>query len=101
LLGLFLQELMAIIIATIYVLAAQRLPIIGQRWVVFGLLYGVIVFVVMNYVVLPLSAWGHATHFSSPQKFAKDMAAMLLFGLIVSFFTQQRAQSTEALPLAT
>jgi uncharacterized membrane protein YagU involved in acid resistance len=100
LLGFFLQELMSIVIAAIYVLAAQKLALLTQRWVVFGLLYGVGIFVVMNYVVMPLSAWGHASHFTM-QKFLENLAAMLLFGLIVSYFTQRRALPTVALPVTT
>jgi hypothetical protein len=83
LLGLVLQEAMAILIAAFYVLAAVRLGELRRRWVRWGLLYGVVVFFVMNYLVLPLSAWRVVPHFSA-WKFAANLAAMLLFGLIVA-----------------
>jgi len=89
LLGLVLQWLMAMIIAAVYVLAASRLPVLGRRWIVFGLSYGVVVFFVMNYVVVPLSAWARWPHFT-PYSFTANMAAMLLFGLIVAFFARAR-----------
>jgi hypothetical protein len=47
-----------------------------------------VVFVVMNYVVMPLSAWHRLNHFS-PEKFALNLAAMLMFGLIVAFVTRK------------
>jgi hypothetical protein len=89
LLGLVLQWLMAMIIAAVYVLAASWLPVLGRRWIAFGLAYGVVVFFVMNYVVVPLSAWARWPHFT-PYSFTANMAAMLLFGLIVAFFARTR-----------
>lgn len=84
-LGLFLQEFMGILIAAIYVGATFALPVLNQRWVRFGLAYGVVIFFVMNYMVLPLSAWRLVPHFSVAH-FAANMAAMLLFGSIVAYF---------------
>jgi uncharacterized membrane protein YagU involved in acid resistance len=90
LLGLLLQEVMGIIIAAIYVIAAGALPVLRRRWLAMGLAYGVGIFFVMNYVVLPLSAWKVVPHFTT-QKFLENMAAMLLFGLIVAFFARRRS----------
>jgi hypothetical protein len=89
LLGLLLQELMGILIAASYLAAAQLLPVLRRRWLAGGLLYGVVIFAVMNYVVVPLSAWKHHAHFSAT-KFLMNMAAMLLFGLIVAYFARRR-----------
>jgi len=88
LLGLALQELMGIIIAGIYVAAAGLLPLLKRRWLACGLLYGVAIFLVMNYIVVPLSAWRHWPTFS-PAKFLENLAAMLLFGTIVAFFARR------------
>jgi hypothetical protein len=89
LLGGLLQEAMGILIATIYVVAGEWLPALRRRWVRFGLAYGVVIFLVMNYVVVPLSAWRRFPHFS-PTKLAANLAAMLLFGLIVAYFASRR-----------
>lgn len=89
-LGAALQEGMGILIAAIYVVAGEWLPELRRRWVGFGLAYGVVIFFVMNYVVVPLSAWRRFPHFS-PAKFAANLAAMLLFGLIVAFFARRRS----------
>lgn len=83
-LGLFLQWGMGVLIAAIFVIAALRLHGLIARWFVAGLAYGVIVFAVMNYVVLPLSAWHRIGHFT-PLSFALNLLAMLVFGVIVSF----------------
>ena len=86
--GLLLQWGMAIIIAAIYVVATQVLPVLRRAWLVFGLAYGVGIYFVMNLIVVPLSAaHGKGYHFV-PVKFAEDMAAMLLFGTIVAWFAR-------------
>jgi uncharacterized membrane protein YagU involved in acid resistance len=86
-LGAVLQELMGVLIAAIYVVISKTIPGLLRRWIPSGLIYGVIIFFVMNYVVLPLSALKSAPHFTA-LKFAENMAAMLLFGLIVAFFAR-------------
>lgn len=82
-LGLFLQWGMSILIAAIFVLAALRVRWLTARWVIAGLAYGVIVFVVMNYAVMPLSAWHRINHFK-PLAFIENLAAMLVFGVIIA-----------------
>jgi uncharacterized membrane protein YagU involved in acid resistance len=86
-LGLVLQWAMSILIAAIFVVASLRMPLLRRRWMEAGLAYGVVVFFVMNYVVLPLSAIGHAPRFRLVH-FSEDMLAMLLFGLIVARFAR-------------
>lgn len=56
-LGLALHFVNAFIIATIYVLAARRLPTLVRHPWLWGAAYGIVVFLVMNLVVLPLSAF--------------------------------------------
>lgn len=86
-LGAALQELMGILIALIYALGVRRVPKLADRWLVAGLLYGAIVFLVMNYVVVPLSAWHVVPQFTL-QSFVMNFIAMLLFGVIVAFFAR-------------
>jgi hypothetical protein len=96
-LGAALQEGMGILIAAIYVVAGEWLPALRRRWIVFGLAYGVAIFFVMNYVVVPLSAWRRFPQFSAA-KFAANLAAMLLFGLIVAFFARRRSPGERSAP---
>jgi uncharacterized membrane protein YagU involved in acid resistance len=87
-LGLVLQWGMGVIIAAIYIVAAQIMPVLGRAWLAFGLLYGVGIYFVMNLIVVPLSrAGGRGYHFV-PEKFAEDMVAMLVFGTIVAWFAR-------------
>jgi len=83
-LGLLLQELMGLIIAAIYVGAALSWPALRRRWIGWGVAYGVMIFLVMNYVIVPLSAWHVVPHFSRAS-FCFNLLAMLLFGLIVAY----------------
>ena len=87
-LGLVLQWAMSLVIAAIFVIAAIRIPALRRQWLPAGLAYGVGIFFVMNYVVVPLSAWHRFPHFS-PEHFAENMLAMLLFGLIIAFFARR------------
>lgn len=83
--GLLLQWAMAILIAAIFVFGVRAAPAALRRnWIAAGLGYGVIVFAVMNYVVVPLSAIHCVPHFGAAA-FVENLAAMLLFGLIVAF----------------
>ena len=87
---LVLQWAMSILIAAISVLAAARIPRLDRHWIPGGLLYGVVVFFVMSYVVVPLSAaWPR--HGFTAQAFFENLLAMLLFGLIVAFFQRRFA----------
>lgn len=86
-LGLVLQWLMSIIIAAIFVFAAQRLRILVRNWIPAGIAYGIVVFFVMNFVVRPLSMIGDFPKMGL-YDFATNMAAMWLFGLIVAWFAQ-------------
>lgn len=55
-LGLAAHFVIAIGAATVFSLACTRLPVLWKYWVVAGVLFGIGVYLVMNFVVLPLSA---------------------------------------------
>jgi hypothetical protein len=86
-LGMVLQWLMSIIIAAIFVSAAARIAALSRRWIASGIAYGAVVYFVMTFVVVPLSRAksGHVTWTS----FAENLLAMIVFGLIVAYFTQR------------
>jgi hypothetical protein len=85
-LGLVVQMLMGAIIGAIYSATFRFAPVSARSFILSGLLFGVAVFFVMNYIVMPLSAYHHAPHFK-PASFAKNLAAMVCFGLIVAAIT--------------
>lgn len=55
-LGLLLQYVIATSMAVVYFLAARRWPLLWQQPIRIGALYGVLLYVIMNHVVVPLSA---------------------------------------------
>lgn len=56
-LGLLLHYFIATSVATIYIFASRKLPL-SKHPFLWGTAYGVVVYIVMNYVVLPLSRIG-------------------------------------------
>ena len=56
LLGLVLDFIMTTIMACVFFLSADRIPLLRQHVIPGSLLYGFGVFIVMNFIVLPLSA---------------------------------------------
>ena len=75
-LGVVLHFLMMFVICAIYYTASRGMPVLKQRPVVMGLLYGIVVYVVMYFVVLPLSAFPHQLSYT-PSSIAIASAAML------------------------
>lgn len=64
LLGLGSHFLIATLMAAVYVFAAQSFSVLTQKAVLWGFIYGLILYVAMNYVVAPLSAAGGDGHFA-------------------------------------
>ncbi|MES1202236.1 MAG: hypothetical protein ABUS57_12395 [Pseudomonadota bacterium] len=58
----------AIAMAAAYVIAARWLPILLKRPVIMGVLYGALLFVIMNWIVVPYSA----RHGDPPSKIDED-----------------------------
>jgi len=55
-LGLILEFIITTIIAGVFIFSAARIPLLRRYIIVGSLLYGFGVFIVMNFIVLPLSA---------------------------------------------
>ena len=53
-LGLIVHFALMAIMATVYVLAARRIPALVERPVQWGVLYGLATYVVMNWLVVPM-----------------------------------------------
>jgi uncharacterized membrane protein YagU involved in acid resistance len=103
LLGLVLQWGMSIVIAAIYVAVTAARPVMRRRWLASGVAAGVVIFLVMNYLVVPLSAapfrprftlHGFAAAFKA-DKCIENLLAMIIFGMIIAYVmrgTGQRAR---------
>jgi hypothetical protein len=68
-LGLVLHFVIAFGAAAVYWAASRRMPVLAQRAVAMGILYGIAVFAFMNFVVIPLSA-------APPQRFTSTSLAI-------------------------
>jgi uncharacterized membrane protein YagU involved in acid resistance len=95
LLGLFLHFLNAFIIATIFYGASRILPTLIRHAVIWGLLYGVAVYFVMNYIVIPLSAIGPGTGSAPWAVFLSGLIVhAFLIGLPIALFAKRSARTS-------
>lgn len=85
LLGLLLHFFIAFCVAAVYVLASRRLDVLTRRPVLCGLLYGVLVYLAMTFVVVPLSAARGGVP-TLPMFLLNAAAHALLVGLPVAMF---------------
>jgi uncharacterized membrane protein YagU involved in acid resistance len=84
-LGLLLHFLIACSMAATYYFAARRWPLLARRPVPAGIVYGLLLYVVMNLVVVPLSAAGPGSN--DPVWIALTVAVHALFvGLPIAWF---------------
>jgi uncharacterized membrane protein YagU involved in acid resistance len=96
-LGLGLHFLIAFTAAAVYYAASRKLRMLRERPILSGLLYGIVVFVFMNMIVLPLS-----TIHQSPMAMLKlntvsanaVLALMLFIGLPIAIAVNRYARET-------
>jgi len=86
-LGVALHFFIAFLIVATYVLASRRVEMLTRSPIVCGLIYGVLVYLFMNLVVLPLSAAGRPT-FVVPVVINGVLIHMLGVGLPSALFAR-------------
>jgi uncharacterized membrane protein YagU involved in acid resistance len=88
-LGLTLQWGMSVVIAAIYWFVTARMRRLREKWWLGGLLAGIVIFLVMNFIVMPFSAAPVTLHEVITRfhvaKGAENLLAMFVFGLIVAY----------------
>jgi hypothetical protein len=85
-LGVILHFTIAFGAATIYCLTARRLTFLEENFLVCGLFYGIAVYLVMNLIVLPLSAFPIKTGTFTLNGLREGILIhMILIGLPISF----------------
>ena len=88
-LGLGLHFFIATSMSVAYYLVARRWPLLWQRAVPCGLIYGLFLYAFMNFVVVPLSAAGSGGA-KDPLWVAMSVAVHALFiGLPIALFTRR------------
>lgn len=90
-LGLLLHFTIAFTAAAVYYLGSRALRVLVDRAVLFGLLYGELVFLFMHFVVLPLSALGPA-HFSIATYITGPVGHTVLVGLPIALSVRRFAK---------
>ena len=94
-LGILLHFFIALSAAAIYYAASRKLNFLTGHWLVCGLFYGIAVELVMNLIVLPLSA----LHARGPYKLHDLLQGlivhMVVIGLPISFSARRFARATE------
>jgi uncharacterized membrane protein YagU involved in acid resistance len=87
-LGVVCHYAMALVIASIFWIASRRLGFMTRRAVASGLAFGVCVYLVMNFVVIPLSAFPTPMTYTPVRVAINIVAHMILFGLPIALATR-------------
>jgi hypothetical protein len=88
-LGLVVHFAIMAAMAAAFFLAAARLPLLTRRWWLMGLLYGVVLWVVMYWVVMPLRWDGYTTP-HEPGPIARQLFAhCILVGFPIAWFARR------------
>jgi hypothetical protein len=90
-LGLFFHLIISFIIAAVFILAADRIPLLRRNAIVGSLLYGFGVFIVMNMIVTPLSAAPPIPAPTLPWLIEAIIEHALLVGLPLGILVQRNA----------
>lgn len=88
-LGAALHLFMATLFVAIYTFVARRKPGLLDKPFVYGPLYGIVLYVVMNFVVMPLSRVGASPSFKHPDWIAMSVVAHMVFGVICVLFARR------------
>lgn len=88
-LGAGLHLFMATMFVVVYTLAARRVPTLLDNPVLHGSLYGVLLYVIMNFVVMPLSRVGRSPSFEHLDWIGLSLVAHMLFGVVCVLFARR------------
>jgi hypothetical protein len=88
-LGAGLHVFMATVFVVVYVLAGRRAPALLARPLLHGLLYGVLLYVVMNFVVMPLSRVDASPSFDHADWIFYSVIAHMAFGVVCVLFARR------------
>lgn len=87
--GLLLHFAMSYVWASVFLFASRHIRMLVQQPIVSGVLFGIVVFLTMRLVVLPLSAFPHPISFK-PLATALDLLShMFLFGVPIAWATRK------------
>lgn len=92
-LGLVLHVSISLVMATVYVVASRTFNRLNRHPIAFGMVYGAMLYVVMNHIVVPLSAIGQRL----PLGFVDSLLCLtghaLLVGVPIALFARRAVTS--------
>jgi hypothetical protein len=89
LLGLAIHFFIAFCVMTVYYLASRRFSPLRERWWLYGPLYGIVVYLVMYQLVLPLSAWQTRGVLVGPQLYKALFIHIFGVGLVAALIARR------------
>jgi uncharacterized membrane protein YagU involved in acid resistance len=90
LLGLAIHYTITLFWSALFLLAATRFTFLTRRAILSGLIYGGLIYVLMNYLVLPLTRLPPRTHHLAPAVLINGVLALLLFmGLPIALIARR------------
>ena len=95
LLGMLFHYLISIVIAGVFILSANRIPLLRRYLITGSLLYGFGVFIVMNMIVVPLSAAPPLPTPTMPQLIVTILDHILIFGLLLGILVRRNANANQ------
>lgn len=97
-LGIAIHYTIALAWTALYFVAARRWRVLAARPVACGLLYGALVYIVMNFVVLPLTRVPHArAAMSVASRVSGVLALLFCIGLTVALLTAREQRIANSL----
>ncbi len=89
LLGAALHLFIATMFVLVYTRVAQRRPSLLRTPIVHGVPYGVLLYVIMNFIVMPLSRVHATPSFAHPYWIGFSLFAHMVFGIICVLFARR------------
>jgi hypothetical protein len=93
LLGVLFHYLISIVIAGVFILSVDRIPLLRRYLIPGSLLYGFGVFIVMNMIVTPLSATPPLPTPTMSQLIVMILDHLLVFGLLLGILVRRNANT--------
>jgi hypothetical protein len=93
LLGLLCHFVIAFGAATVYFLVSRKLALLRERPVLSGALFGILVYLFMNFVVLPLSAFPFTLHYPLKRLAEGFFSHAVLIGIPIALLQKRYSWS--------
>jgi hypothetical protein len=95
LVGVLFPFIFSFVIAAVFILAADRIPLLHRNIIPVSLLYGFAVFIVMNMIVIPLSATPPVPAPTLPWLIEAIIEHTLLIGLALGLLVRWNANNNQ------